>query len=117
MRLSIPNTTITFNQELKDTHGWFSSPSAAVTTNITGTYLITANVLNLNSTNRGLVNITRNGTVIISHDSGIGTNMNDLSVSVHENISSGQTIAVVIYQNSGSTKTRAVTLGVHLITT
>lgn len=111
------NTTITFNQELKDTHGWFSSPSTTVTPNITGTYLITANVLNLNSTNRGLVNITRNGIVIASHDSGAGMSVNDLSASVHENITSGQTIAVVIYQNSGSTKTCDVTLGVHLITT
>jgi hypothetical protein len=117
---SIPsntNTTITFDQEVKDTHGWFTSPSATVTPNITGTYLVTARVYDLNSTNRGLVNIYRGTTIIASHDSGQNVPMNDFTACVHENITSGQAISLQIYQNSGSTKTCNVTLGVHLITT
>ena len=107
------NTTITFNQEVRDTKNWFTSPSATITPNISGTYLITANAIALNSTNRGLINITRNGSVIASTD--IGGDANDLSCSIHENITSGQNIAVIIYQNSGVSKTTRVTLGVQLI--
>ena len=106
------NTTVTFDTEVVDVDGWFAASSTNITPDITGIYLITCNVVNLNSANRGLVNVQVAGATIASEDQ---TGGRDFSVAVHALVTSGQNIRCQIFQNSGSTQTPDVTLGVHLI--
>jgi len=115
--VSIPsntNTTITFSVENIDTNGWFTGPSATVTPNIAGAYLLTANAIGVNSGNRALINLNRNGAAVASSD--CGPDHFDISVAVHVTLNAGDNISMLIYQNSGSTRTPTiVTLGVQLI--
>ena len=108
------NTTITYSTANIDTNGWFSGPSAVVTPNISGAYLLTANAIGVNSGNRALINLTRNGAAVASSD--CGPDHFDISVAVHVTLNAGDTIAMIIYQNSGFTRTpTVVTLGVQLV--
>jgi hypothetical protein len=108
------NTTITFSTENIDTNGWFSGPSATITPNIAGAYLLTANAIGVNSGNRALININRNGSAVASSD--CGPDHFDISVAVHVTLNAGDNISMLIYQNSGSTRTPTIiTLGVQLV--
>lgn len=114
---SVPNnsnTTVTFDTEIVDVDGWFAPSSTSITPTISGIYLVTCNVVGMNSGNRGLVNVQRAGLTVASEDQDGGR---DFSVAVHLSITSGQAITAVVYQNSGSAKTPDVTLGVQLIRT
>lgn len=106
------NTTVTFDTEVVDVDGWFAPSSTSITPTISGIYLVTCNVVNLNSGNRGLVNVQQAGTTVASEDQDGGR---DFSVAVHLSITSGQAITAILFQNSGSTQTPDVTLGVQLI--
>lgn len=113
--VSVPdstNTTITFDTEIVDVDGWFSPSSANITPTISGIYLITCNVVSLQSGNRGLVNVRVGGGTIASEDQDGGR---DFSVAVHASVTSGQVINCLVWQNSGSTQTPNITLGVQLI--
>jgi hypothetical protein len=101
------NTIITFTEKIRDTNNWITTPSVTITPDITGTYLINCSTTKLNSTVNGFINIILNGNIIAT--------TNDLSVSVYDNITSGESISVVIHQNSGSAQYPIVTLGVQLI--
>jgi hypothetical protein len=108
--IRVPNTTnitVTFTEEIRDTNNWINTPSVTITPDITGTYLINCSTTKLNYTVDGFINIILNGNIIAT--------TNDLSVSVYNNITSGESISVVIYQNSGSAQFPIVTLGVQLI--
>ena len=112
---SVPNnsnTTVTFDTEIVDVDGWFAPSSTSITPTISGIYLVTCNVVTLNSGNRGLVNVQQAGTTVASEDQDGGR---DFSVAAHLLITSGQAITAVVYQNSGSAKTPDITLGVQLI--
>lgn len=112
---SVPNnsnTTVTFDTEIVDVDGWFAPSSTSITPTISGIYLVTCNVVTLNSGNRGLVNVQQAGTTVASEDQDGGR---DFSVAAHLSITSGQAITAVVYQNSGSAKTPDITLGVQLI--
>jgi len=112
---SVPNstnTTVTFDTEIVDVDGWFAPSSTSITPTISGIYLVTCNVVGLDSANRGLVNVGRAGTTVASEDQDGGR---DFSVAVHLSITSGQAITTLLFQNSGSTQTPDVTLGVQLI--
>jgi flagellar basal body rod protein FlgF len=113
--VSVPNstnTTIAFDTEIVDVDGWFAPTSTNITPDITGIYLITCNVVSLDSNNRGLVNVQVGGATIASEDQDGGR---DFSVAVHASVTSGQNINAIVFQNSGSTQTPDVTLGVQLI--
>jgi len=113
--VSVPNstnTTIAFDTEIVDVDGWFSPTSTNITPDITGIYLITCNVVSLDSNNRGLVNVQVGGVTIASEDQSGGR---DFSVAVHASVTSGQNINAIVFQDSGSTQTPDVTLGVQLI--
>lgn len=112
---SVPNnsnTTVTYDTEVVDVDGWFAPSSTSITPDITGIYLITCNVVSLQSNNRGLVNVLVGGSTIASEDQDGGR---DFSVAVHASITAGQAVTSIVYQNSGSTQTPTVTLGVQLI--
>lgn len=112
---SVPNnsnTTVTFDTEIVDVDGWFAPSSTSITPDISGIYLVTCNVVGLDSGNRGLVNVQRAGSTVASEDQDGGR---DFSVAVHLSITSGQAITAIVYQNSGSAKTPDITLGVQLI--
>ena len=106
------NTTVIYDTEIIDVDGWFTPSSASITPTISGIYLVTCNVTALNSGNRGLVNVLRAGSTVASEDQDGGR---DFSVGVHLEITAGQSITTLIYQNSGSAKTPTVLLGVQLI--
>ena len=113
--VSVPhntNTTIVYDTQVVDVGGWFAPSSASITPDITGIYLITCNVVSLQSGNRGLVNVLVGGSTIASEDQDGGR---DFSVAVHASITAGQGVTSIVYQNSGSTQTPTVTLGVQLI--
>lgn len=113
--VSVPNTTnttITFDTEVVDVDGWFSPSSPNITPTITGIYLITCNVVSLQSGNRGLVNVRVGGGTIASEDQDGGR---DFSVAVHASVNAGQVINCLVWQDSGSTQTPNVSLGVQLI--
>lgn len=107
------NTTVNFSTELVDVGGWFSGTSAAITPDIDGIYLITANAQSTDSVNRALINLYVGGTIVASSDDNSGGF--DLSVAVHYPITSGTNVSMTCYQNSGSTKTPTFTLGVQLL--
>jgi hypothetical protein len=106
------NTTVTYDTQVVDVDGWFAPSSTSITPDITGIYLITCNVVSLQSNNRGLVNVLVGGSTIASEDQDGGR---DFSVAVHASITAGQAVTSIVYQNSGSTQTPTVTLGVQLI--
>lgn len=108
---NVTNTNVTFDTEIVDVDGWFAPSSTSITPDISGIYLVTCNVLNLSSA-RGLVNVFRGGVVVASEDQDPA---GDLSVAVHLSITSGQSVNVQLFQNSGSTQTPDVSLGVQLI--
>jgi len=113
--ISVPdntNTSIVYDTQIVDVGGWFTPSSTSITPDITGIYLITCNVVSLDSGLRGLVNVNVSGSAIASEDQDGGR---DFSVAVHASITSGQPISTIVYQNSGSTRTPTVTLGVQLI--
>ena len=110
--LNSTNTTIVFDTEVVDVDGWFAPSSANITPDITGIYLITCNVISLDSGNRGLVNVQVAGATVASEDQDGGR---DFSVAVHASVTSGQNINCQIFQNSGSTQTPDVTLSAQLI--
>ena len=98
------NLTVVFDTELIDVGGWHSGSSTAITPDITGIYLLTANALNVNnSSGRGLINLFVDSTVVASSDDNNGAH--DLSLAAHYPVTSGQSITLQCYQNSGSTKT------------
>tara|TARA_R110002012_G_scaffold168079_3_gene331477 strand:- start:2319 stop:2762 length:444 start_codon:yes stop_codon:yes gene_type:complete len=106
------NVTISFDTEIVDVDGWFAPTSTFITPDITGIYLITCNVVDLNSGNRGLVNVYVGSTIVASEDQDGGR---DFSVAVHASVTAGQSMSAIVYQNSGSTQTPDVTLSVQLI--
>ena len=113
---SIPNTTNTtptFATEIIDVGGWHAASANNITPDITGIYLITANVVGLNSANRGLVNIIVVSTVVASIDNNDGAF--DLSCTVHASVTAGEAISLQLWQNSGSTATPDITFSAQLI--
>ena len=113
---SVPNntnTTVNFSTELVDVGGWHTGTSANITPDINGIYLITANAQSTDSVNRALINVFVAGTIVASSDDNSGGF--DLSVAVHYRITAGQSVSMLCYQTSGSTKTPTFTLGVQLL--
>ena len=106
------NTIPTYATEIIDVGGWHAASANNITPDITGIYLITANVTNLNSANRGLVDINV-ASKVASQDNNDGAY--DLSCAVPANVTAGQAISLTIWQNSGSTATPDVTLSAQLI--
>tara|TARA_R110000822_G_scaffold295721_3_gene417964 strand:+ start:483 stop:929 length:447 start_codon:yes stop_codon:yes gene_type:complete len=110
--LNSTNTSVDFDTEVIDVGGWFAPTSQYITPDVTGIYLITCNVIGLDSATRGLVNVASGGAIIGSEDQDGGR---DFSVAVHTSITAGDTVSAALYQNSGSTQTPDVYLGVQLI--
>jgi hypothetical protein len=106
------NTTVIFDTQIIDVDQWFTPPSANITPTISGVYLVTCNVIGLDSNNRGLVNLQRNSATVASEDQDGGR---DFSVAAHITLTAGDNVAAIIYHNAGTTRTPDVTLGVQLI--
>ena len=113
---SVPNTTNTlptFATEIIDVGGWHAASSNNIMPDITGIYLISANIIGLNSNNRALVDVYVATSKIASTDNADGAF--DLSCTVHASVTAAQAITIQLWQNSGSTATVDITLSAQLI--
>ena len=113
------NYTLNFGAgtETIDVGGWHdtSTNPNRITVDLDGIYIINFNVYDLISTNRALLNVYQNTTIIGSFDSAVGEAHNDFTFTRYASASSGDYFFGVIFQNSGSDKTADIAFAVHLI--
>jgi hypothetical protein len=105
-----------FPSEVIDVGDWHSNSTNnnRITVDSDGVYLITYNVVGLNSSGaRGLIDLYRNAVKIASTDNDTGAL--DLSVTAHDLATAGDFYEAVLWQNSGSTQTPSVTFSVQLV--
>ena len=109
------NVTPSFSTEIIDAGGWHGAGSNSIVAPYDGVYLITANVVGVDSTNRALVNIVNATTAatLASDDNNSGGF--DLSAAVHAKIDASDQIRLLLFQNSGVTKTPVVTFTMSLV--
>jgi len=107
------NVTPAFSTELIDVGGWHASGASTIVAPYDGVYLVTANARFMNSANRALVEILVGVTEWFSSDNANGAN--DLSCGGHLTMSASDAVSLLLYQNSGSSKTPVVTFSLELV--
>jgi hypothetical protein len=113
------NTTLNFGSgsTVIDVGGWHSETTNTerITVSYDGIYAINVSVYDLLSTNRALLNLFQNGSIIGSFDSGINESHNDFTFTRYVKADADDYFSTLIYQNSGVNKTTDVAFAVHLI--
>ena len=100
-----------------DVGGWHSETTnpTRITVPYEGIYLINFSVYDLISSNRALLNVYKNTTIIGSFDSAVGEAHNDFTWSKYEKADAGDYFSGLLYQNSGVDKTADISFAVQLI--
>ena len=113
------NYTLDFGAgtETIDVGGWHDTTTnpSRITVDLDGIYIINFNVYDLISSNRALLNVYQNSSIIGSFDSAVGEAHNDFTFTRYVSASSGDYFSGVLYQNSGTSKTADIAFAVQLI--
>lgn len=103
--------------EIIDVGGWHSettNPNRIIVP-YEGIYVINFSVYDLISTNRALLNVYKNASIIGSFDSAVGEAHNDFTFTKYEKANANDYFYGVMYQNSGVDKDADISFAVHLV--
>ena len=113
------NTTLDFGSgsTVIDVGDWHSETTnnSRITVEYDGIYIVNFSVYDLISSNRALLNVYQNSTIIGSFDSAVGEAHNDFTFTRYVKADADDYFSGVLYQNSGTDKTTDIAFAVHLI--
>lgn len=103
--------------ETIDVGSWHSETTNLnrITVPYNGIYVINFSVYDLISTNRALLNVYKNTSIIGSFDSAVGEAHNDFTFTKYERANANDYFSGIMYQNSGVDKSADISFAVHLI--